>query len=66
MHAQNPDNLVVPVRVLRGNDKVQLTIRRPHGALYPKSPLFRGKTLWDNLDGSIQKLRTKQLFMDSL
>lgn len=60
--ASDPNNIMVPVSVLRGNSKIKLKVRKPSGALYRKSPLYRGRDLWSKLDGSVQKSITKQVF----
>ena len=68
MYTQSKDqnNVMEPVRVLRGNNKVQLKVRHPKGALYRKSPLYRGRALWSELDEHVQKSLTKKIFLSRL
>ena len=57
-HSRNPDNLIVPVRVLRSNVMMKLKLQRPGGYLYPKSPLYRGAVEWDKLPPDKQEILT--------
>ena len=66
VYSRDSENVVKPVRVLRGNDKVKLVVRRAHGDLYARSPLYRGRGLWDKLDGKVQKAKDKLTFNNKL
>ena len=57
------DNLVVPARILRSNDKRKIKLQCPKGALYRNGPLYRGSMLWDKLDAATQNIVTHRLFM---
>ena len=52
--ASQPDNVVVPVRILRDHDKIKLKVQRPKDQLYRNSPLYRGYRLWSKLDAEVQ------------
>ena len=54
--SQIPDNLIVPVRELRGNDSVKLRIPRSKKWIYDRSPLYRGATPWNDLEPDVQRL----------
>ena len=64
--SRNPDNVVVPVRDLRGNAKVKLKVSRSKLGLYDKSPLYRGNILWNALDPALQHSATKRIFLDQI
>ena len=64
--SQSPHNVIVPVRVLRGNSKVKLKVHRSNGGLFDKSPLYRGQILWNKLDGTHQMSASKKLFMNKV
>ena len=64
--AGDPENVMIPPRVLRGHDKVKLKVRRSKGAIYDKSPLFRGACLWDKLESVHQKSATKAIFLSKM
>ena len=64
--SQHVDNVVVPPRVLRGNDKVKLKVSRPKANLYRKSPLYRGHLVWNKLDASVQHKGSKNSFLNAL
>ena len=50
-------NVVPPERQrTRGDSKIKLKVDRPRLTAYRKSPLYRGKILWDVLDQNIQKI----------
>ena len=65
-YAQDEDNLVVPVRALRGNNKKQIKLPRKGKDIYKKSPLYRGVKLWENLSAEQQHLQTKEEFLATL
>ena len=54
--AQDPDNVVIPGRELRGNSKVKLKIPRSRKAIFDRSPIYRGYPLWDELVPEVQKM----------
>ena len=54
--AQQSDNVLVPLRVLRGNDKIKLKVQRPKGESYRKSPKYRGFLAWNKLKPDVQHL----------
>ena len=62
----DPDNVIVPVRELRGGAKIKLKRSRPHKDIYYKSPLYRGTQLWDRLDGVKQHSTNRENFLKSL
>ena len=64
--SKQPDNVLVPARVLRNNNKIKLKVPRPNSALYRRSPLYRGNTLWYNLNANQHHLDTKFKFLVSL
>ena len=60
--AQDPDNLIVPTRVLRGNEAVKLKIPRSKKWIYDKSPLYRGATPWNDLEPEVSASSTRRLY----
>ena len=64
--SRNPENVVVPPRVLRGNDKIRLKLKRPIRDIYFMSPLYRGSQLWDRLDSEQHYAISKQSFLNKL
>ena len=63
---RNPDNLVVPRRVLRGNSKIELKVQRPKGKLYRKSSKYRGFLVWNKLDCDVQKTDLYSCFVNKV
>ena len=64
--SQDEDNVVVPTRVLRSNDKVILKVQRPKGGLYRRSPKYRGFLAWSKLDADVQKIGTYTKFVTKI
>ena len=60
--SRNPENVIIPPRILRGNDKVKLKLERAKTDIYEKSPLYRGRPLWDTLPSKVQKLVSNRKF----
>ena len=54
--SKRQDCVVKATRELRGHDKVRLKIKRRKTDIYQKSPIYRGKVVWDEL--TIQQLKT--------
>ena len=46
----------------RGDNKLKFRIRRPKSAFYQKSPYYRGVKLWNELEPSVQKLKSEDEF----
>ena len=46
----------------RGDVKIKFAKRRANTSFYQKSPYYRGVTLWDKLDNTVQKSTTKRRF----
>ena len=65
-HVQHEENIMELRRTLRSNCKIQLIVQRPRGALYRRSPLFRGRALWDELDCELQHEPCKIVFLEKL
>lgn len=65
-HSRVPDNLVVPVHVLRSNTKMKFRLQRPKGQRYQNSPLYRGWLLWDKLLGEEQETVSYSMFINKL
>ena len=61
--ASSPDNVIIPVQVLRNNDKRKLKLQRPKGQLYRDSPMYRGMLLWDRLEATTQNIMDHDSFM---
>ena len=65
-YAGDPENVMVPVRALRGNVKVKLKLQRPGGELYRRSPQYRGFLEWNELDAEVQKLPCYKSFVNDV
>ena len=64
--SRNLENVVVPVRALRGNDKTKLKVQHPKGELYRKSPKYRGHLAWNKLEGTVQRLDSYEKFVSKV
>ena len=68
MHKWSKDhtNVVVPPRLLRGNNKIRLKHMRVKKDIYSKSPLYRGVPLWNDLDPNTQSIEKTAAFISAL
>ena len=64
--AQDENQVVAPVRVLRGGDKLKLRTQRVKKDIYEKSPYHRGLAEWNALDAAVQHTKDKASFMNSI
>ena len=64
--SRNPDNVVVPVRILRDNLRIKLKVQRPKDQLYRNSPLYRGYRVWSKLDPNVQASISLGKFMNTV
>ena len=58
-------NILVPVRVLHGNDKIQFIPQRLRSDTYVKGPVHRGDILWNWLDAGLQHTGNHQEFNEA-
>ena len=65
-YSKDENNVIIPVRALRGNIMVQLKTSRLHKDIYSKSPLYRGRLLWDLLTHDQQHEETRASFQQAL
>ena len=64
--SRDESNTLSPVRALRANARVKLKVRRAKGALYDRSPLYRGNCEWKLLKPEVQHSGTKTIFMSKI
>ena len=64
--SQMAENVVTPVRDLRGNANVKLKTQRIKKMVYEKSPLIRGLTIWNELSPATQRKPDRKSFLESL
>ena len=62
----DPNNVVIPVRDLRGNINVKLKVQRPKGETYRKSPKYRGHLAWNKLTSNVQRLDSYEKFCNEV
>ena len=64
--SKNEAYIKKPVRILRGNRKIQFKLMTRCTGKYLNSPLYRGSTLWDTLPEEIQHAVSTKVFTQNV